>query len=106
MFAEATGSWFWWGGKDPRDFISLYRLAYDYLVNTRGLDNLLFVYEPSSQHITALDYYPGHNYADMIGISLFVDNTTELSYKSIPNYFALKSLGKPLALSQWGPRRG
>ena len=23
MFAEATGKWFWWGAKDPEDFISL-----------------------------------------------------------------------------------
>ena len=106
MFAEATANWFWWGGKDPRDFISLYKKAYDYLVHIRNLDNLLFIYEPSSQHTTALKYYPGHNYVDMIGISLFVDFDVELSSQSIPNYQELKNLGKPMALSQWGPRRG
>jgi mannan endo-1,4-beta-mannosidase len=106
MYAEATGSWFWWGGKEPSDFIRLYRLTYDYLVHKKKLDNLLFVYEPSSHHQTALDYYPGHNYVDMIGISLFVDYDEELSDASIPNYHELKALGKPMALSQWGPRRG
>ncbi len=106
MYAEATGSWFWWGAKDPSDFIELYRRTYDYLVQVKKLDNLLFVYEPSSHHKTALDYYPGHNYVDIIGISLFVDYDEELSFSSIPNYHELKILGKPLALSQWGPRRG
>lgn len=106
MFAEATGSWFWWGGKEPADFIELYRSAYDYLVHTRDLNNLLFVYEPSSHHRTALDYFPGHHYVDMIGISLFVDYNEALNFTSIPNYLELKNLGKPMALSQWGPRRG
>ena len=106
MFAEVTGSWFWWGGKDPKDFIAFYKATYDYLVHTRNLDNLLFVYEPSSQHKTAVDYYPGDEYVDVIGISLFVDWDKELTANSIPNYQELKEFGKPLAFSQWGPRRG
>ncbi len=106
MFAEATGNWFWWGGKERKDFISLYRTAYDYLVKVRGLDNLLFVYEPSSGHKTALQYYPGDEYVDIIGISLFVDYDKELDSLSIPNYQELKKKGKPIGLSQWGPRRG
>jgi mannan endo-1,4-beta-mannosidase len=106
MFAEVTGNWFWWGGKDPKDFIALYKAAYDYLVHIRKLDNLLFVYEPSSQHHTAVDYYPGDDYVDVIGISLFVDFDEELTANTIPNYQDLKKLGKPIALSQWGPRRG
>ena len=106
MFAEVTGNWFWWGGGEPRDFIALYRMTYDYLVKTRGLDNLLFIYEPSSMHTTAPDYYPGDHYVDMIGISLFVDSDKELGPQSIPNYRQLLAFGKPMALSQWGPRRG
>lgn len=106
MFAEATGQWFWWGGKEPEDFITLYKVTYDYFVRTRKLDNLLFVYEPSSQHKTALDYYPGNEYVDMIGISLFVDYDKEIDSNTIPNYRALCNLGKPMSFSQWGPRRG
>ena len=106
MFAEATGSWFWWGGNEPSEFKNLYKITFDYLVNQRGLDNLLFVYEPSSHHKTAMDYYPGDKYVDIIGISLFVDYDVELNDRMIPNYSELLSLGKPMALSQWGPRRG
>ncbi len=106
MFAEATGKWFWWGGKDPGDFIKLYRISYNYLVKDRKLDNLLFVYEPSSQHKTAPDYYPGNSYVDMIGISLFVDYDKELDENTIPDYKILCNFGKPVSFSQWGPRRG
>ena len=104
-FAEATADWFWWGG-NPTDFIALYRNVHDYLVTKKGLDNLLFIYEPSCFNNTALQFYPGDNYTDMIGFSLFVDYNKEIDSLSIQNYQQLKSLGKPLAISQWGPRRG
>jgi mannan endo-1,4-beta-mannosidase len=104
-FAEATGDWFWWGGQ-PTDFIALYREVHDYLVKTKGLDNLLFIYEPSCFNNTALLFYPGENYVDMIGFSLFVDYNKEIDSSSIQNYRQLKALGKPMAISQWGPRRG
>lgn len=104
-FAEATADWFWWGG-NPTDFIRLYREVHDYLVKEKQLDNLLFIYEPSCANNTALQFYPGDGYVDMIGFSLFVDYNKEIDSQSIQNYSQLKSLGKPLAISQWGPRRG
>jgi len=105
-FAEATAKWFWWGGTNPVDFIALYRDAYDYLVTKKGLDNLIFIYEPSCSDTTALQYYPGDKYVDIIGFSLFVDYDREIDSLSILKYQQLKKLGKPLAISQWGPRRG
>jgi len=105
-FAEATANWFWWGGTNPRDFIALYRSTYDYLVTKKGLDNLIFIYEPSCSNSTALQYYPGDKYVDIIGFSLFVDYNKELDSLAIQNYQELKKLGKPMGISQWGPRRG
>lgn len=104
-FAEATANWFWWGG-NPAGFIALYRNVHDYLVKDKGLNNLLFIYEPSCFNNTALQFYPGGDYVDMIGFSLFVDYDREIDSSTIQNYQQLKSLGKPLAISQWGPRRG
>lgn len=104
-FAEATANWFWWGG-NPTDFIALYRDAHDYLVKKKGLENLLFIYEPSCSNNTAMQFYPGDGYVDMIGFSLFVDYDKDMDSSSIQNYQQLRSLGKPLAISQWGPRRG
>ncbi len=105
-FAEASGDWFWWGNQPPGKFKALYRATFDYLVKTKHLNNLLFIYEPSSSHRTAAAYYPGNNYADMIGISIFVASNHELVPSDIPAYDALAKFNKPLAFSQWGPRRG
>jgi len=106
MFAEMTGNWFWWGNQDYETFIQLHKTAFDYLTVNHNLNNLLFIFEPSGQHQSSLSYYPGHDYVDMIGFSIFVDHDVELSASTIPLYVELKDLGKPLAISQWGPRRG
>jgi mannan endo-1,4-beta-mannosidase len=106
MFAEATANWFWWGGNEPNDFITLYQNAHDYLVTKKGLDNLIFIYEPSCSDNLALKYYPGDGYVDIIGFSLFVDHDKEMDSLSIQKYQELKKFGKPMAISQWGPRRG
>lgn len=104
-FAEASADWFWWGG-NPEKFKALYRATFDYLVKTKHLNNLLFIFEPSSSHKNAALYYPGSQYVDMIGISIFVPWNHELAPADIPAYPSLTTFKKPLAFSQWGPRRG
>jgi len=106
MFAEMTADWFWWGGQDPDKFKRLYKTTFDYLTKHKGLKNLLFVFEPSAYHETAIDYYPGDKFVDMTGISIFVDHDEPLTRTKLPMYSALVKLGKPMAFSQWGPRRG
>ena len=105
-FAEASADWFWWGGQKPAKFKALYRATFDYLVKTKHLNNLLFIFEPSSSHKNAALYYPGGQYVDMIGISIFVPSNHELVPADIPAYPSLRAFKKPLAFSQWGPRRG
>jgi len=104
-FAEISADWFWWGG-DPEKSKALYRATFDYLVKTKHLNNLLFVFEPSSVNKNTSLYYPGKDYVDMVGISCFVSWNEELTPDKIPAYANLRDLGKPMALSQWGPRRG
>jgi len=105
-FAEISGNWFWWGGQDPGKCKALYRATFDYLVRSKHLNNLLFVFEPSSSHKDAAAYYPGDAYVDMVGISCFVSSSQGLTPASIPAFAALLKFGKPMALSQWGPRKG
>ena len=105
-FAEISANWFWWGGMDAEKSKALYRATFDYLVKIKHLNNLLFIFEPSSSHKTAALYYPGDEYVDMVGISCFISWNEELTPDKIPAYPQLRKFGKPLALSQWGPRRG
>jgi len=106
IFPEMSGSWFWWGGQNPELFKELYRTTFDYLVKKRRLNNLLFVFEPSCACPKGVAYYPGDRYVDMVGISTYVDWNQELTPAQIPEYQMLCRLGKPMALSEWGPRRG
>jgi mannan endo-1,4-beta-mannosidase len=68
---EASGGWFWWGAKDvsapAARCIALWEYMYDYLTNTKKLDNLIWVWNgqhkdwfpnPDTVHIVGYDVYP------------------------------------------------
>ena len=73
---ENTGSWFWWGAAlcDEQAYIALYRYTVDYLKETKGVHNMLYVYGPGSEAANVAEYgarYPGDAYVDMIGYDLY-----------------------------------
>lgn len=73
---ENTGSWFWWGAAfcDETAYINLFRYTVDYLKETKGVHNLLYVYGPGSEAENVEEYaarYPGDAYVDMIGYDLY-----------------------------------
>ena len=73
---ENTGSWFWWGAAlcDEQAYINLYRYTVDYLKETKGVHNMLYVYGPGSEAANSAEYgerYPGDAYVDMIGYDLY-----------------------------------
>ena len=72
---ENLGSWFWWGEKlcDPEDYKDLFRLTHDYLVEERGIRNILWCYSPNGP-ISETDYmsrYPGDEYVDILGTDIY-----------------------------------
>ena len=73
---ENTGSWFWWGAAlcDEQAYIALFRYTVDYLKETKGVHNMLYVYGPGSEAANVAEYgarYPGDAYVDMIGYDLY-----------------------------------
>jgi mannan endo-1,4-beta-mannosidase len=52
-FHEKNGGWFWWGAKEPQQFIAVWRHMFDYFTNTKSLNNLLWVYGPNHGQNTA-----------------------------------------------------
>lgn len=95
------GSDFWWGSTSTRmilsdDFRALWAEIFDFLVNEKGLKNLIWTYAPSMQQEginSEKILYPGREYVDII----------ELEYASammIPeNYRQIAALGKPVGIS-------
>lgn len=93
-FHENTGSWFWWGAAfcDEQAYINLFRYTVDYMKETKGVHNMLYVYGPGSEAANVTEYsarYPGDNYVDMIGYDLYHSGPTQASE---PGY--LQSISK------------
>jgi len=68
---QANG-WFWWSKGTGQQFIQLWKLAFDYLTTTKGLNNLIWLL-PYSGSPTA-PYYPGKAYVDIAGADTYATN--------------------------------
>jgi len=67
---EAEGAWFWWGAEGPEPCKELYHYLYDSLTQKYGIHNLIWEWT-SSTNVTALDWYPGDDYVDMVSIDKY-----------------------------------
>ncbi len=76
---EAQGGWFWWGAHGPTAFKQLWRLTYDRLTNYHGLHNLIWEFTSSAAESNFLDWYPGDDVVDMIGLDIYTDPASPMS---------------------------
>jgi len=65
---EPPGNWFWWHDGGADQYKKLWIRMYDYLVNTRKLNNLIWVYSSSDGGASRSDWYPGNQYVDIVGV--------------------------------------
>ena len=98
-FHEMNGGWFWWGAKDPDTFIKVWRHMFDYFTQTKGLDNLLWVYAPNHGQKTA-QYYAGDRYVDLVGLDAYTDFVDAAHIKG---YAEVAALPKPFGFTEYGP---
>ena len=75
-FHESDGTWFWWGAKGCEVARDLYRLMFDYYVNVKGLDNLLWVW-----NCRLKEGYPGDEYVDVISVDIYLEKYAPTDYK-------------------------
>lgn len=73
---EASGKWFWWAAKGPEVYKQLWQMMYDYLVNTRELNNLIWVWTSDSKGNDE-EWFPGNKYVDIIGRDLYEVNDVD-----------------------------
>lgn len=97
-FHEMNGGWFWWGKADPEVFKALWRRMHARFTK-EGLDNLLWVYSADADPKTALLYYPGSRYADIVGIDVYRSDPENIPKET---YDKLTRLGKPFAITEYG----
>lgn len=72
---EVEGTWFWWGSKGGTVAKELYRLMYDYFVNEKQLNNLLWVFSAPTK-----ESYPGDDYVDVVGWDIYLQEKQATDY--------------------------
>jgi mannan endo-1,4-beta-mannosidase len=96
-FVEINGSWFWWGAQNPAQFIQLWQKMHDYLVNTKGVSNVLWVYNVNAGVGNYTAYYPGPQYADIVSMDSYPAGGGDAAM-----YQQLLGLGKPIIYAETG----
>ncbi|MCC8133356.1 MAG: hypothetical protein LIP04_07085 [Tannerellaceae bacterium] len=99
---EAAGGWFWWGAKGPQPLKDLWHILYERLVNYHGLNNLVWIWTADADD-AAINWYPGHDYVDLVGIDIYPPagdhNSQVTAFEKLKEIFEGRKI---LALSECG----
>lgn len=78
---EMNGGWFWWGSETctPTEYQTLYRITVDY-IRSKGVRNVLYAWSPDTY--TLLEYYPGNEYVDIVGLDIYEPGIEPLKPKA------------------------
>ena len=102
---EQNGAWFWWGRRPRADYIALWRQMHDYFTVTKGLTNLLWVFQGSDgvhDAVPADYYYPGDDVVDVAAQDMYSDTWVyPWSFDAV-----FRNYPKPHAFSEAGPNAG
>ena len=63
----------WWCNHPVDQFKTLYRYTFDYMTHTKGLNNLLWIFDPARNRVD-MSYYPGDEYVDIVGCTMNWDS--------------------------------
>ncbi len=75
-FHESDGKWFWWGSRGCSVARELYKLMFNYFVNVKKLDNLLWIWNCRFR-----EGYPGDEYVDVISVDIYLDRFKKTDYR-------------------------
>ncbi|MCF8359886.1 MAG: T9SS type A sorting domain-containing protein [Prolixibacteraceae bacterium] len=92
---EAEGAWFWWGAKGPEACVQLWQLLYERLTNHHQINNLLWVWTTTDSN-EALNWYPGDDYVDILGIDVYLPDweygVSPIMFENLRNMFEGKRM--------------
>lgn len=86
-YHEMNGSWFWWGGDNTttENYVKLWQEMVHLLRDKHNLHNILYAFSPNkfNEGQKYLDYYPGDDYVDILGMDIYDFNNSEDYIKSV-----------------------
>lgn len=105
LFHEAGGTWFWWGRDNHNPMGSeagVKALFADVRANCLiARPNTLFGFSGAMSWYSPIEYgYPGSQYVDYVGASLY---SSTMTFANTRDWAALSALGKPVVLFEMGP---
>ena len=109
-FHEHTGNGFWWGKGNctAEEYIALWRFTLEYLRDTKGVHNLLYVYSPDivSSQDNYLEFWPGDAYVDILGLDAYDRSSWAIETNGLRLMRLLKHIAylknKPFAFTETG----
>lgn len=98
---EMNGRWFWWGTGETGQFREVWQHMYRYFTETRGLNNLLWMFCPDAKASLerAVGQYPGGGSVDMIAPDLYYVSAESGANPDLYDEFSDPKYGKVLG---WG----
>jgi Glycosyl hydrolase family 26 len=97
---EINGAWAWWQGRPgPTGSALLYQITHDYLVGTKGLDNIVWVWNVQDYTTLANDvtvYTPGLDYFDVAALDVYDTGYTQGNYAAMVGAAG----GKPIGVAE------
>lgn len=64
---EMNGTWYDWSG-DPASYVAAWRYLHNRMEHANGVANIVWVWSPIAGY-PFMDYYPGDEYVDWVGVS-------------------------------------
>jgi mannan endo-1,4-beta-mannosidase len=98
-YHEMNATWFWWGGKEPSSFKKLWYNLYDRLTNYWGLNNLIWVWSPSSA-VNAACYQP--DLVDAGGVDHYTHSRHDNRWITQDAMLTMIMGGKPHSITECG----
>ena len=87
-FHEMNGNWFWWGSKlkgGPETYRRAYQLLVEYL--SERTEYILYAWSPDKA--LALEYYPGDEYVDIVGVDGYGEGNPRIHWFSVEDMVSL-----------------
>ena len=98
---EASGGWFWWGAQGADACKKIWQIMFNKFTNEHGLKNLIWIWTSEANN-NALNWYPGDEYVDIIGLDIYDEGnhgSQMLAFEELKRIYKGK---KMLALSECG----
>ncbi|GHT75065.1 mannan endo-1,4-beta-mannosidase [Bacteroidia bacterium] len=98
---EASGGWFWWGSQGPEACKKIWQIMFDKFTNEYHLNNLIWVWT-SEANRSALNWYPGDDCVDIIGMDIYEEGNHGSQMLSFEELRKIYNGKKILTISECG----